>query len=82
MAPRLQQGVLNELKELFDAGWSTRRIHRERHLSRACIAKIRLNLDLFNDFYPPPGVKIGRPRTLSAFHEQVRGVGGVGGVGG
>jgi transposase len=71
MGRRLLDDIANRVLVHFKAGESIKSIHKATKVSMSCLYKLRLNFDLWGIIYPPPTVKLGRPRILEPDQELV-----------
>lgn len=69
-AQRLEQYQVNQILDYFADGLNNSEIQRKTNISRTCIAKIRDNVRVTGQAYPPSMVKQGRPRLLLEEQEQ------------
>jgi hypothetical protein len=70
MGRRLSDDIANCVLVHFKAGESITSIHKATKVSKSSY-KLRLNFDLWDIIYPPPTVKLGRPRILEPDQELV-----------
>jgi hypothetical protein len=71
MGRKLSKDVLNRVIIHFEAGETVPVVHKATKVSKSCLYKLRLNIDLWGTPYPPPTVKLGRPKALLREHELV-----------
>ena len=71
MGRRLSDDIAHRVLVHFKAGESIRSIQKATKVSKSCLHKLRLNFDLWGVIYPPPTVKLGRPRILEPDQELV-----------
>jgi hypothetical protein len=71
MGRKLAADVLNRVIIHFEAGETVPEVHKATKVTKPCLYKLRLNIDLWGTPYPPPTVKLGRPKALLKEHELV-----------
>ena len=71
MGRRLSDNIANRVLVHFKTGESIKSIHKATKVSMSCLYKLQLNFDLWGIIYPPPTVKLGRPRILEPDQELV-----------
>jgi hypothetical protein len=71
MGRKLPKAVLNRVIIHFEAGETVPVVHKATKVAKSCLYKLRLNIDLYGTPYPPPTVKLGRPKALLREHELV-----------
>jgi hypothetical protein len=71
MGHKLSADILNHVIIHFEAGYTVPEVHEATKVSKSCLYKLWLSIDLWGTPYPPPTVKLGRPKTLSKEHELV-----------
>jgi len=71
MGRKLSKDILNRVIIHFEAGETVPMVHKATKVSKSCLYKLRLNIDIWGAPYLPPTVKLGRPKTLLREHELV-----------
>ena len=71
MGRKLPLDILNRVIIHFEAGETVPMVHKATKVAKSCLYKLRLNIDLWGAPYPPPTVKLGRPKALLREHEIV-----------
>ena len=71
MLKRIPKWQIHQILVAFLFDWTVKCIAAATKLHLSTIYRIRLNLDLYGEPYPPANLKIGRPSNMQAEHEQV-----------
>jgi hypothetical protein len=71
MGRRLSDDIANRVLVYFKASESIKSIQKATKVSKSYLHKLQLNFDLWGVIYPPPTVKLGRPRILEPDQELV-----------
>lgn len=69
---RLPVYTCNQAKTLlFNDNWSCRHVAERLHIHKRTVERMRLSYELFDQPYPPPFGRVGRPRALTTAQEAV-----------
>jgi hypothetical protein len=71
MGRKLPEDVTNRITIHFSAGEPIKVVHTATGVFMSCLYRLQLNFDLWGALYPPPSVKLGRPKVLLHSQELV-----------
>jgi len=68
---RIPEQLLRLILMRISMGYGDQTIAREVGVNRKTVRSLRINLEIYGEFYPPSPHVIGRPRILSVAEELV-----------